>query len=54
MKNYRIGKYRIRKDSGGYVIEKRRGLFSWYEVGFQFSLQQAIKIVEKIQKNKED
>lgn len=50
MISYRCGKYRIRKDLRGYVIEKRRGLFFWYEVGFQHTFHQAMKIVENLQK----
>lgn len=50
MISYRYGKYRIRKELRGYAIEKRRGLFSWYEVGFQHTFHQAMKIVENLQK----
>lgn len=49
-RNYRIGNYRIREENWGYVIEKRRWLLFWYEVGFQHTFNQAMRIVKRILK----
>ena len=54
MSNYNFGKYRIRESVWGFSIERRRLLFFWEQVGFEYTYQRARRKLMQMTIKKED